>query len=53
MKKCFKEIFHLPVSDAQYEPIEDFFLNEVYPKLQVTPAQFDRVIFNHYEDLRR
>jgi hypothetical protein len=51
MKSIFRKVFRLSVSDKKYEPLEDFFLRDVYPRFELTPAQFDRIVFNHYKDL--
>jgi hypothetical protein len=40
-------VFHLRVTDANYEAIEDWFLCEAHPALDVTPSEFDRIIFQH------
>ncbi len=53
MKSVFEKVFALKVSEeTNYELIENFFLSEVYPALHITPAQFDRIIFNHYKTLK-
>ena len=52
MKKVFEQVFHIKVSEeANYELIEDFFVAEVFPVLNLTPAEFDRIIFQHSKEL--
>jgi hypothetical protein len=52
MKKVFERVFRIKVSEeANYEVIEDFFVSEVFPVLNLTPAEFDRIIFQHSKDL--
>jgi hypothetical protein len=51
MKRVFGEAFGISISEQNYEPIEDWFLTEAYPKFQVTPSEFDRIIFQHYREV--
>ncbi len=51
MRKVFKELFGLRVSDENYEAIEDWFLSEAYPALHITPSEFDRVVFQHTDEI--
>lgn len=51
MKTVFWEVFRISISDTNYEPAEDWFLSEVYPKLQITPSEFDRIIFQKEKDV--
>jgi hypothetical protein len=47
-KRVFKELFGISIyEDISYEPVEDFFLFHVYPKLNITPSEFDRIVFQH------
>lgn len=47
LRRVFRKVFRLAVSDTNYEPAEDWFLDEAYPGLHVTPSQFDRTVFQH------
>lgn len=52
MKKFFERVFGIKVSEeVNYELIEDFFVSEVFPVLNLTPAEFDRIIFQHSKEL--
>lgn len=51
MKNVFREVFGLRVSDANYEPVEDWFLMEAYPRLVVAPSEFDRIIFQQADQI--
>jgi hypothetical protein len=52
MKKVFERVFRINVSEeANYELIEDFFVSDIFPALNLTPAEFDRIIFQHSKEL--
>ncbi len=51
MKKTFKAVFAITASDENYEPIEDWFLAEAYPTTNITPSEFDRIIFQHQNEI--
>lgn len=51
MKKTFRAVFAITASDENYEPIEDWFLAEAYPRTNITPSEFDRIIFQHQSEI--
>ena len=51
MKRVFKQVFSMSVSEeTNYELIEDFFISKVFSALNLTPAEFDRIIFQHSKE---
>ena len=52
VKNVFEQLFGIKVTEQNYEPIEDCFLTQIYSKLRVTPSEFDRIIFQHYDEIR-
>jgi hypothetical protein len=53
LKKAFKELFGLRISEENYEPIEDWFLTEAFPTLAVKPSDFDRITFQNEKEILR